>query len=265
MRRPPVAYPYDPCVGIVSGVVGKESGQLGSHDSVTGGVEGCSPPEVGSCSRCLPGPRRWSVGLGVSGGLFLLFVLITWWSVGGPLHDADGALDRWLFSLSHPGWAYFFSLATELGGWELLAGVVAIIGVLVRRRGGWPWVVALAVAAGGGALVDELLKRLIARPRPLAPLEVARGYSFPSGHVMMAVGFYGMCIWFALGSQLSRRTKALVIVAAGLAMLLVGVSRVYLRAHWLSDALAGYAAGGAWLVLCVVALAPPGRSRSTHP
>lgn len=236
-----------------------ETDQLCNQDAESGGVDTRPAPKREEPLPPRRGAGRLLAGLGVSGGLFLLFVLIGWLSADGPLREADEALGNWLVSGYRPVVVLFLSLVTELGGWQLLGGVVAIAGILLWRKGRLPSVVALALTAGGAALVNELLKWVVARPRPPAPLESASGYSFPSGHVMMAVGFYGMCAWFAVRGQLSRTSKALVLIGAVIVTVLVGVSRVYLRAHWLSDALGGYAAGGAWLALCITALVVSGR------
>ena len=71
---------------------------------------------------------------------------------------------------------------------------------------------------------------------------------------MVSAGFCGMCAWLVLRSQWSRRHKAASVVGLVLIALLVGASRVYLGLHWLSDVLGGYAAGAAWLALCIAAL-----------
>jgi membrane-associated phospholipid phosphatase len=130
-----------------------------------------------------------------------------------------------------------------------LTTAVALVFFLRRRRSEC---FGLVLAAGGGSLVNRILKILIARPRPTADL-VGFAYrsdelSFPSGHVMFYVCFFGFLFFAAYallprGSNVRRAALAL----SALPVLLVGLSRVYLRAHWPSDTLGAYVLGGLWL------------------
>lgn len=103
-------------------------------------------------------------------------------------------------------------------------------------------------------VVNALVKEYIGRPRPTVDLvEVFRildSYSFPSGHVMFYVGFFGF-MWFLAYTLMKRsalRTSLLVIL--GSLMSLVGASRIYLGQHWPSDVLGAYLLGS--LTLAVV-------------
>ncbi len=112
--------------------------------------------------------------------------------------------------------------------------------------------VGLALSAGGSAILNGLIKIVIARPRPTADLvNVVRSLhtqSFPSGHVTFYVCYFGF-LFFAAYAQLPRGSYARRITLALLALpvLLVGLSRVYLGAHWPSDALGAYLFSGLWL------------------
>ena len=110
----------------------------------------------------------------------------------------------------------------------------------------------LVVSAGGGSLLNILLKMLIGRPRPTAELVTIyrslRTESFPSGHVTFYVCFFGFLFFVAfallpLGS-LARRAA---IVLTTLPVALIGLSRIYLGAHWPSDTLGAYLLSGLWL------------------
>jgi undecaprenyl-diphosphatase len=112
----------------------------------------------------------------------------------------------------------------------------------------------LLLSAGGGAMVNFMLKMLIGRPRPTAELVTVysnlRTESFPSGHVTFYVCFFGF-LFFAAFALLPRgsiaRRAALLLTALPVA--LVGLSRVYLGAHWPSDTLGAYLISGLWLAL----------------
>ena len=106
-----------------------------------------------------------------------------------------------------------------------------------------------------GAVMNSLTKLIVARPRPDASLiEVMRHYehnSFPSGHVEFFVTFFGFLLF--LGYVLLKRgwLRRAVVIVCGLLIALIGVSRVYLGAHWPSDTVGAYLAGGLWLMLMI--------------
>jgi undecaprenyl-diphosphatase len=112
--------------------------------------------------------------------------------------------------------------------------------------------VTLAVCLGGAATLNFLLKHLFERARPdLFKIITAAGYSFPSGHAMVSLCFYGMVAYLLcrrlrrLPAQIAGYSLAAVLVA------IIGFSRIYLGVHYPSDVLGGYLAGGTWLAFCV--------------
>ncbi len=108
------------------------------------------------------------------------------------------------------------------------------------------------VIAIGGVLIMFLLKQFFNRPRPLIPLlEPVSGLSFPSGHSLMSVSFYGLLIFLVWDNVSNRFWKWLFTILLGLMILLIGFSRIYLRLHYFSDVIAGFSAGIIWLSLSV--------------
>ncbi|KAB2867473.1 MAG: phosphatase PAP2 family protein [Anaerolineae bacterium] len=122
-----------------------------------------------------------------------------------------------------------------------LAGVVA---AWLWRVDYKPQALTFLVAMAGLEISSILLKRLFERARPdvFLPLTTTHGYSFPSGHTTSAAAFYGLlAVW------LWRTQHRAWAVLAGLWVLMVGVSRVYLGAHYPSDVLAALALGVIWI------------------
>jgi undecaprenyl-diphosphatase len=104
--------------------------------------------------------------------------------------------------------------------------------------------------------LNTLVKLLLQRDRPgLQHLTEAGGYSFPSGHAMVAMGFYGtlFAIW-AMHSREHDRSISFPLVTGALLILLIGLSRIYLGVHYPSDVAGGYIAGALWLWLTIPAL-----------
>jgi undecaprenyl-diphosphatase len=143
---------------------------------------------------------------------------------------------------------------TALGSYTVLSLVVAVIGIglLLRRRGR---AAALVLTAGfGGGLLNAVLKSLFDRGRPDLPQVVyVTSSSFPSGHAMISTGVYLTLGALLAGMVTERRQKVYCLSVAMLIALLVGVSRVYLGAHYLTDVLAGWLAGSAWAMICLLA------------
>jgi undecaprenyl-diphosphatase len=95
-----------------------------------------------------------------------------------------------------------------------------------------------------------LLKLIFHRDRPLTPLlEAAKGYSFPSGHALMSITFYGLIIFLVWQNEKNIWLRWLLTILLALLIISIGVSRVYLRVHYASDVLAGFCVGLMWLLL----------------
>ena len=105
------------------------------------------------------------------------------------------------------------------------------------------------VAVLGGEGLNLLLKDLFDRPRPHFehPLVAETSHSFPSGQAMESLVVYGMLAYFAVLTIRGRGKRAVLVGGAGVLVILIGFSRVYLGAHYFSDVVGGFVAGGAWL------------------
>lgn len=161
----------------------------------------------------------------------------------------------WLTTVAH--------VITPLGliavvGPALVAGAALLIARKDRRRAG-------ALVAGGALtwVTVWITKSLVDRPRPPRPLVHTAGQSYPSAHAANSVGWLALAI--ALAALIPARGARIAVIAAGaLVAVLVGLSRVYLRAHFASDVLAGYALAVAmYLLAAIVMIARPARRGST--
>jgi undecaprenyl-diphosphatase len=178
-------------------------------------------------------------------------------------HGKTNAMDdKILRALRHPenlafpiGPAWLPNAArdiTALGsGVNLSIATLIVIGSLCLSRryraGGF-----LVLSLGSGTLLSRLLKDFFFRERPTSVPRLTHvdPPSFPSGHSMLSA-----LVYLTLGGIISRQTrqrgaKTYFLAVATLLSLLVGMSRVYLRVHYPSDVLAGWAAGSLWSTLC---------------
>ena len=142
---------------------------------------------------------------------------------------------------------------TFLGSHEFLipANLVLIIYFLLIRRHKWYSIKVPAIALSSLGLMFAL-KHLFNRPCPEIPLLYeAKGLSFPSGHALMSVTFYGLLIYIVFKTYREKDWKWIVISLLLLLILIIGFTRIYLRVHYTTDVIAGYCIGFLWLVFAV--------------
>ncbi len=136
----------------------------------------------------------------------------------------------------------------------LPANLLLIAYFLFVRRHRW-YSIKIPVVAIGSVCMMLLLKLYFSRPRPLTPLlEEVKGFSFPSGHAMSAMTFYGLLIYLVYKNVGKKLNKWILILLLGILIFLIGFSRVYLRVHFASDVLAGFSVGIIWLVISIWSL-----------
>ena len=101
-------------------------------------------------------------------------------------------------------------------------------------------------------LLNQGLKHVFLRPRPEdINLITEGGYSFPSGHSMVSLAFYGLFIYIIFHMRLKKYKRYLYCILLALLTLLIGISRIYLVVHYASDVLAGFAISMAYLILYI--------------
>lgn len=134
----------------------------------------------------------------------------------------------------------------------VIVWVVAAAFAPGRRPG-----IAMALNLGGAVLINQVLKSLVHRPRPEGfRLIDETGYSFPSGHSMVAMAFYGFLVYLIWHYEKDNVKRWLWCCCLSLTIVGIGVSRVYLGVHYASDVLAGFLISLAWLALFTKLVCP---------
>ncbi|MEO8778888.1 MAG: phosphatase PAP2 family protein [Rhodanobacter sp.] len=199
---------------------------------------------------------RWQVGMILLLALVLCFAAIALALFGrhtSALAGFDAALAESLRDQMPLPVLRMIATITHLGDklWVASAAVLVLAALLLRRH--WRLALTWAVALVGTVPINDSLKALFRRTRPLHDHGFISqpGWSFPSGHAFGAVVFYGMLAYVLL--HLSTRFHRVLVAAAMLLIGVIGISRILLQVHYFSDVLAGYTAGAAWLVLCISA------------
>ncbi|GIX15282.1 MAG: hypothetical protein KatS3mg118_3241 [Paracoccaceae bacterium] len=159
--------------------------------------------------------------------------------------------DTRLASLIHAFWTPWLlktaAHITALGDWRVVASLTgAALAVLwIRRRP--DLMLGLAVAVAGNVATVAVLKRIFHRTRPNLAWFVETSGSFPSGHAAISVAFYATLFFIAWRLRLLGPIMA-ALLAATLAFV-IGLSRLYLIEHYLSDVLNGWLVGALWLLI----------------
>lgn len=226
-----------------------------SQPGPLGPIDPVKPAAAGVVDRPKPAAATATVVIGLA-GLIASLVVLGSIAVGVRTQEVF-ALDTWatpfLHGIASPGLDLVMNALTTIGSSLVLAPIfaVAVAVLLWKRRYGAA--LFLSVASGGALVLNGTMKLFFQRPRPqLDYAAVLPDYSFPSGHTMNAVVFYialALIMWTVLGRRVGLIGLALAIVIA----IGVGVSRIYLGYHYLTDVGGGILAGIAWLLVVGVA------------
>jgi len=175
---------------------------------------------------------------------------------GDQLTVVDRNVAEWFHERRTPGLTTTMQLVSELASLPLVTSLAVVTALVLWWKRCWYRLLALALIIPGGMILDVLLKTIFHRHRPsfLDSFLIFQGYSFPSGHTMAAMLLYGGLAVFAVIALKTWRWRVGVVLGAFVMVLLVGFSRLYLGAHYLSDVLGAATAGLVWLVLCLTAV-----------
>jgi undecaprenyl-diphosphatase len=167
----------------------------------------------------------------------------------------DLRISRFIQQFDHP---YFYGLMVAVS-WPGYLGrqwivVICAVAILLRFRRGIE-AACLMISAGSSWLLVNAIKLLVGRPRPsldmVAVHESPISRSFPSGHVSSYMALFGFLFYLACTLMRPAPIRSALLILCGAMIALVGLSRIYLGAHWASDVFGGYCFGFFWLALTV--------------
>lgn len=167
----------------------------------------------------------------------------------------DPAVTSWAVASRHSAATSVAWIFTHLGGTLgliILTALTACALVLRRRR---THATVLVLAMMSSSLATVILKLAFGRSRPSVDLllgEVSHSYAFPSGHSFNTAVFAGTLAGFVVFSTAGRSSKIAATLVALAVTITVGLSRIYLAYHWLTDVLGGWALGVSWLCGCAL-------------
>lgn len=177
-------------------------------------------------------------------------------AVQGPEVDAlDRYVSPWVHQFASPPLDGTMLAASFVGSGTVLVPLAVGVAAWLLYRRRFTWAFFVVAAEFGSILLNEAIKTAVHRPRPaLAWSGVLPDYSFPSGHSMNSLALFlalAIVVWALRGHY----AGAIAVIVAVVLSLLIGVSRIYLGAHFLTDVVGGYTGAVLWLLAVGTALA----------
>jgi undecaprenyl-diphosphatase len=214
----------------------------------------------------LPEATRAQLRLGWRLGIGAFVLVAAAWLFGAIAEDVvtsdrltvvDATVAEWLHRHATPTLTQAMLVWTNLHSTVAVGAYTAVVALALAVERQWRRLVLVVVAVGGGLAVNVLMKLAFHRARPVFddPLLTLASYSFPSGHVAGSTIFYGLAVLWLFSRTRRPLWRALALAMAAVLIVIVAFSRMYLGVHYLSDVVAAFAEGVAWLAICTLALA----------
>jgi membrane-associated phospholipid phosphatase len=200
----------------------------------------------------MPNRRRLAFALAAAFASAVAFARIAEdYLTNDPLARWDISFARWLAGERSAVVTDIFRVLTFFGSPAVAVAIAAVLCFVLYRRRNLVEAALLPVVLGGAELLNLILKLSFHRTRPEVAFVHLDTYSFPSGHAMISTAAYGAFAYLAWSRLRRRRSRLLLVSSTGLLVALIGFSRLYLGVHYLSDVLAGVAAGAFWLAVSI--------------
>lgn len=140
-------------------------------------------------------------------------------------------------------------ILTNFGGAYMLIGLAIMITIFSKNKK-TAFIIDLNLIII--TIFNLILKNIIQRPRPEGYRLIAEsGYSFPSGHSMISMAFYGLIIYMIWKTMKNKKLRNIVCVLITILVILIGISRIYLGVHYASDVIGGFVVSIAYLIVYV--------------
>lgn len=182
--------------------------------------------------------------------LLACFLLVT--AFIGSFDKVNFSINQWAASINTGPFtptAQVVSVVFDTTSMVAISLVVAVFLFLLHQR---RYSLLLLSAMGGEALLFGILKTVIRSPRPLNGIITQTGFSFPSGHTISSVVFFGVLTYVAWRRWGSKRVKVLTSGMYVSITAVVGFDRLYLNVHWFSDVVGAVLLGAFWLAFCIL-------------
>ena len=183
----------------------------------------------------------------IFGVLVVIFGIFVYAVTTNKIVGFDNAIYKIVTTFTNPVLDNLYKVVTFFGSVAgiIIFGLALLIFMKDKKMALW-----IVGGTAGSTILNNIIKFIVRRERPLVRrLVEEKSFSFPSGHTMGSVAFYGMIIFFILHSNLSKNKKIIYSSIFTLLTIAIMVSRIYLGAHFASDVCAGAVAALAFLIV----------------
>jgi membrane-associated phospholipid phosphatase len=198
------------------------------------------------------------VTIAISAVLFTIavngFVELTDELAENELGSVDKSVTEYLISFRNEPLTDYLTFVTHLGDrYAYLVITLLLAGFYLLKKRSWKFILQTSVVLVLASVSNIVLKRVINRARPsLEHLVTVNTLSYPSGHSMSAMAFYGFLIFLCVRYKMPGWLRYVFISILALLILSIGISRIYLGVHYPSDVAAGFIGGLIWIAFCAV-------------
>jgi membrane-associated phospholipid phosphatase len=201
------------------------------------------------------GHARLVIGLGAALAALLFFLWLAEEMLEGDTQAFDDSLRMLIHQYATPGLTALMQLFSFLGSLACLSGLSGLAALYLAALKKWRDLIHLAIIMVGSLILENGLKIGFHRARPVSffGTPTPPTYSFPSGHALLSLCFYGAAAYLMTRRVKSRGGRILVFSLTALLVGLIGLSRIYLGVHYPSDVLAGYAVATIWVMSVALA------------
>lgn len=179
--------------------------------------------------------------------LSILFILLSIFVVTNKTISLDNNIHSYILSIRNNNLNNIFKIITNLGSASCLIIItISILLFIKNKKIGKNIIFHLLLAL----LLNQFTKIIFARPRPInISLIEESGYSFPSGHSMISLVFYGYIIYQVYKSNINKNLKLIINTLLIIIILLIGTSRIYLGVHYITDVIGGFILATIYLLI----------------
>lgn len=139
-------------------------------------------------------------------------------------------------------------IITKLGGKSFLIILTIFLIIIIKDKRTSISITSSLILV---TIISQTIKLIVQRGRPIDMLIEETGYSFPSGHTMVSMAFYGLLIYFVKISKLSIMIKRIVVILLLMLIILISFSRIYLSVHYISDVIGGICLASIYLIIVI--------------
>ncbi|MDD2208612.1 MAG: phosphatase PAP2 family protein [Bacilli bacterium] len=167
--------------------------------------------------------------------LLLFFIVITILLLSDKLYNFDTYIYNLLISFESKNLTSYFKIITVFANTKTII-ILLVLSLFLKSKDSLYLVITVIIST----IINQVLKYLIQRPRPILINKIVEsGYSFPSGHAMASVSFYGFIIYLIIESNLNIKIKWITSILLTILIISICLSRIYLGVHFASDVIAG--------------------------